>query len=38
MEENKNELVEQFEELIADMSADELAAVQQYIKSLLNKE
>lgn len=38
MEENKNELVEQFEELIADMSADELEAVHQYIEFLLNKE
>ena len=38
MEENKNELVEQFEELIADMSADELEKVHQYIELLLNKE
>lgn len=38
MEENKNELVEQFEELISDMTAEELEEVQQYIESLLDKE
>lgn len=36
--ENKNELVEQFKELLKDLSFDELEDVQNYIKNLLNKD